>query len=39
MRKAHNLAGDDYNPGHTILELYKILVQIRFTTRKRKLDI
>ena len=27
-----------YNPGH-ILELYNILVQIRFTKSKRKLDI
>ena len=28
-----------YNPGHNILELYNILVQIRFTTSKGKLDI
>ena len=28
-----------YNSGHNILELYNILVQIRFTTSKRKLDI
>ena len=28
-----------YNPGHNILELYSILVQIRFFTYKRKLDI
>ena len=28
-----------YNPGHNILELYNILVQIRFTTSKTKLDI
>ena len=27
------------NPGHNILELYSILVQIRFTTSKTKLDI
>ena len=27
------------NPGHNILELYSILVQIRFFTYKRKLDI
>ena len=27
------------NTGHNILELYNILVQIRFTTSKRKLDI
>ena len=27
------------NPGHNILEHYNILVQIRFTTNKRKLDI
>ena len=27
------------NPGHNILELYSILVQIRFPTSKRKLDI
>ena len=27
------------NPGHNILELYNILVEIRFTTRKRKLDV
>ena len=28
-----------YNPGHNILELYDILVQIRFTTSKKKLGI
>ena len=28
-----------YNPGHNILELYNILVEIRFTTSKTKLDI
>ena len=28
-----------YNPGHNILELCNILVQIRFTISKRKLDI
>ena len=28
-----------YNPGHNILELYNVLVQIRFTTSKRKLGI
>ena len=28
-----------YNPGHNILGLYNTLVQIRFTTNKRKLDI
>ena len=28
-----------YNPGHNTLELYNILVQIQFTTSKRKLDI
>ena len=28
----------NYNPGHNILELYIILVQIRFTTSKKKLD-
>ena len=28
-----------YNPGHNILELYIILVQIWFTTTKMKLDI
>ena len=28
-----------YNPGHNILELYSILVQIRFPTSKTKLDI
>ena len=28
-----------YNHSHNILELYNILVQIRFTTSKRKLDI
>ena len=30
---------DNYNPGHNILELYNILVKIRFTTSKTKLDI
>ena len=29
----------NYNPGHNILELYNILVKIRFTTSKTKLDI
>ena len=29
----------DYNPGHNILELYNILVQIRYKTSKTKLDI
>ena len=29
----------NYNPGHNILELYNVLVQIRFTTSKKKLDI
>ena len=29
----------NYSPGHNILELYNILVQIRFTTSKTKLDI
>ena len=28
-----------YNPGHNILGLYNILVQIRLTTSKTKLDI
>ena len=28
----------NYNPGHNILELYNILVQIRFTISKKKLD-
>ena len=28
-----------YNPGHDILELCNILVQIQFTTSKMKLDI
>ena len=28
-----------YNPGHNISELYNILVEIQFTTSKRKLDI
>ena len=31
--------GCNYNPGHNILELYNILVQIQFTTSKTKLDI
>ena len=28
-----------YNLGHNILELYNVLVQIRFTTNKTKCDI
>ena len=28
-----------YNPGHSILELYNILVQVRFATSRTKLDI
>ena len=31
--------GISYNPGHYILEFYNILVEIRFTTSKMKLDI
>ena len=27
-----------YNSGHNILELYIILVQVRFTTSKTKID-
>ena len=30
---------NNYNPGHNILELYNILVQIWFTTSKKNLDI
>ena len=30
---------ESYNPGHNILELYNVLVQIQFTKCKRKLDI
>ena len=29
----------DYNLGHNNLELYNILVHVRFTTSKMKLDI
>ena len=29
----------NYNAGHNVLELYNILVPIRFTTSKRTLDI
>ena len=28
-----------YNPGHNILELYSVLLQVRFATSKTKLDI
>ena len=28
-----------YNPGHNILQLYNILLQTRFITSKRKLDV
>ena len=28
-----------YNPGHNILELYNVLVQVRVATSKTKLDI
>ena len=28
-----------YNPGHDILEPYNILIQIRFNTSEKKLDI
>ena len=28
-----------YNPGHNILELYNVVVQIRLTTSKTKRDI
>ena len=28
-----------YNPGLNILELYNILIQMQFTTSKKKLDI
>ena len=33
------VTGNTYNPGYNILQLYNILVQIRLTTTKRKLDI
>ena len=29
----------EYNPGHNILELYNILVQVQLATSKTKLDI
>ena len=29
----------NYNPGQNILELYNILVQVRFFKSKKKLDI
>ena len=29
----------NYNPGHNVLELYNILVEIQFTISKTKLDI
>ena len=29
----------NYNPDHNILELYNILLHVRFTTSKMKLDI
>ena len=29
----------NYNPGHNTLELYNILIQVRFTTSETKLDI
>ena len=28
----------NYNPGHNILELYNVLVQVRFATSKMKID-
>ena len=28
-----------YNPGHNVLELYNILIRVRFPTSKTKLDI
>ena len=30
---------DAYNPGHNILELYNVLVQVGFAKSKTKLDI
>ena len=33
------LAFTCYNPDHNILELYNILIKVRFTIKKRKLDI
>ena len=35
----HFLSRKNYSPGHNILELYNILVHIRFPTSKVKLDI
>ena len=29
----------NYNPGHNILELYNVLVQVRFATSKMKINI
>ena len=37
--KTPEWVNDGYNPGHNILELYNILVKIRFTRSKTKLDI
>ena len=37
--KMHFSWNPNFNPGHNILELYIILVQIRFTTSNMKLDI
>ena len=28
-----------YNPGHNVLEFYNVLLQVWFTTSKRKIDI
>ena len=30
---------DSHNPSHNILELYSVLVKVRFVTSKRKLNI
>ena len=31
--------GNIHDPGHNILELYNVLVQVRFATIKKKVDI
>ena len=34
-----SIRNGDYNPDHNILELYNILLHIRFTKSKRKFDV
>ena len=39
MEQVSEFLWEIYNPVHNILELFKVIVQVPFTTSERKLDI